>query len=48
MLNPPAHTHAFHQVMEYQRKMEDMQVDFTQMLRDTLDNMHERLTRNDA
>ncbi len=31
------------QVLEYQRRMEEMQLDFTQMLRDTLDKMHDRL-----
>ena len=33
------------QVLEYQRKMQDMQIDFTQMLRDTLDKMHDRLAK---
>ncbi len=31
------------QVLSYQRRMEEMQLDFTQMLRDTLDKMHDRL-----
>mmetsp|Transcript_7485 Transcript_7485/g.16232 ORF Transcript_7485/g.16232 Transcript_7485/m.16232 type:complete len:167 (+) Transcript_7485:253-753(+) len=31
------------EVLDYQRRMEDMQLEFTQMLRDTLDKMHERL-----
>eukprot|EP00983_Pelagomonas_calceolata_P052656 1142942-Pelagomonas_calceolata.AAC.1 len=34
------------EIMEMQRKMEDMQVDFTQMLRDTLDSMHKRLAKS--
>jgi len=33
------------EVLGYQRKMEDMQVDFTQMLRETLDKMHARLAQ---
>ncbi|GFH21104.1 uncharacterized protein HaLaN_18344, partial [Haematococcus lacustris] len=33
------------EVSAYQRKMEDMQVDFTQMLRDTLDKMQVRLSK---
>lgn len=31
------------QILQYQHKMEEMQVDFAQMLRETLDRMHERL-----
>lgn len=37
--------HAALQVLSYQRKMEDMQMDFTQMLRETLDKMHDKLAR---
>jgi hypothetical protein len=33
------------QVASYQRKMEDMQVDFMQMLRSTLDTMQDRLAK---
>ncbi len=31
------------QILQYQHKMEEMQVEFAQMLRETLDRMHERL-----
>ena len=31
------------EVLEMQRKMEDMQINFSQMLKDTLDQMHSRL-----
>ncbi|KAG1681039.1 hypothetical protein FOA52_009999 [Chlamydomonas sp. UWO 241] len=33
------------EVLEYQRKMEDMQGQFTQMLRETLEKMHEKLAK---
>lgn len=32
------------QVLQHQHKMEEMQVEFAQMLRETLDKMHERLS----
>ncbi|PNW84728.1 hypothetical protein CHLRE_03g156300v5 [Chlamydomonas reinhardtii] len=31
------------EILQYQHKMEEMQVEFAQMLRETLDRMHERL-----
>ncbi len=32
------------QILQHQHKMEEMQVEFAQMLRETLDKMHERLS----
>lgn len=36
------------EVLEMQRKMEDMQINFSQMLKDTLDQMHARLAKRMA
>lgn len=36
------------QILQYQNKMEEMQIEFAQMLRETLDRMHDRLANTPA
>lgn len=36
------------QIIQYQHKIEEMQIEFAQMLRETLDRMHDRLANTSA